>query len=241
VSGQATVQGEANRQPSADDRMAVQLRGFGPVGLAAILVTLVAGNVRVGGALVVPAGALLVLAWRWRSRTPWHEIGYARPKNWIAVLAIGLAFGIAFKVLMKALVMPLFGADPVNHVYHFLAGRPDLLAEAIFSMIVAGGFGEETLYRGFLFERSRKFFGSSAWTVAATVLLTAMVFASGHYGDQGLTGVEQAVITGTVFGTIFAVTGRIWMPMVAHAAFDLTAIAMIYGNLESRVAHLVFK
>jgi hypothetical protein len=29
--------------------------------------------------------------------------------------------------------------------------------------------------------------------------------------------------------------------MVAHAAFDLTALAMIYWNLESRVAHLVFK
>ncbi len=28
--------------------------------------------------------------------------------------------------------------------------------------------------------------------------------------------------------------------MVAHAAFDLTALAIIYWNLESRVAHLVF-
>jgi membrane protease YdiL (CAAX protease family) len=189
----------------------------------------------------VPLGAFLVLAWRLQSRTPWHEIGYVPPKNWIGVFAIGLPFGFAFKVLMKAAVMPLFGADPVNHAYHFLSGRPDLLAVAIFSVIVAGGFGEETLYRGFLFERARKLFGPGAWKLAATVLLTAMVFASGHYADQGLTGVEQAMITGTVFGTIFAITGRIWVPMVAHASFDLTAIAMIYWNLESRVAHLVFK
>jgi membrane protease YdiL (CAAX protease family) len=48
-------------------------------------------------------------------------------------------------------------------------------------------------------------------------------------------------MTGLVFGTIFAVTGRIWMVMCAHAAFDLAALAMIYWDLESKVAHLVFK
>jgi hypothetical protein len=29
--------------------------------------------------------------------------------------------------------------------------------------------------------------------------------------------------------------------MCAHAAFDLTAVAIIYWNLESAVAHLIFK
>jgi hypothetical protein len=31
------------------------------------------------------------------------------------------------------------------------------------------------------------------------------------------------------------------MLMCAHAAFDLTAVAMIFWNLESAVAHLIFK
>ena len=31
------------------------------------------------------------------------------------------------------------------------------------------------------------------------------------------------------------------MLMVAHAAFDLTALTIIYWDLESAVAHLVFK
>jgi len=49
------------------------------------------------------------------------------------------------------------------------------------------------------------------------------------------------VITGLVFGTIFAITGRIWMLMFAHAAYDLTALALIYLNLETPVAHFLFK
>jgi hypothetical protein len=31
------------------------------------------------------------------------------------------------------------------------------------------------------------------------------------------------------------------MLMCAHAAFDLTAVAIIYLNLESAVAHMIFK
>ena len=62
-----------------------------------------------------------------------------------------------------------------------------------------------------------------------------------HYADQGLAGVQLAVMTGLVFGTIFAVTGRIWMVMFAHAGFDLAALAIIYWGLESDLAHLVFK
>ena len=75
----------------------------------------------------------------------------------------------------------------------------------------------------------------------SAVLVTSVFFGSLHYLDQGLAGVEQATITGLVFGTIFAVTGRIFVLMVAHAAFDLTAVAIIYWNLESAVAHFVFK
>jgi membrane protease YdiL (CAAX protease family) len=232
---------EAEAAPPSDDRFAADLRGFGPLGIITILVILLTGNVSAGKAVVVPVGAFLVLVWAWRSRTPWREIGYVRPKSWIGSLAIGLAFGIAFKFVMKAIVMPLLGADPINPAYHFLAGNRAMLPSAIYSMIVAAGFGEETLFRGYMFERFGKLFGPGARAKIFIVLLTSVWFGLGHYADQRLAGAEQATITGLVFGAIFAATGRIWMLMCAHAAFDLTAVALIYWNLESKVAHLVFK
>jgi CAAX amino terminal protease family. len=96
------------------------------------------------------------------------------------------------------------------------------------------------LFRGYLFERLGKLFGTGAGAKVSIVLLTSALFALGHYSNLGLPGVEQAMITG-LFGTIFAITGRIWMVMCAHAAFDLAAVAIIYWNLEAAVAHLVFK
>ena len=189
---------------------------------------------------VVTVGALLVLLWVRLSHTPWAAIGYVRPKSWIRGLVLGAAVGCAFKIVMKAAVMPLFGADPVNQTYHYLAGNTALLPVAILAMLAAG-FGEETVFRGYLFERLGKLLGSGAAPKAAIVIITSALFAAAHYADQGLPGVEQASITGLAFGTAYAFTGRLYPLMVAHAAFDLTALALIYLDLEPAVAHLIFK
>lgn len=218
--------------PSAD-RFAAALRGFGPLGIIAALLIIFSPNGFVGG--------VLVLAWAQFSRTPWRELGYAWPKSWIATLAIGIAFGVTFKLVMKALVMPLLGADPINHAYHYVVGNSAALAGMLLVAIISGGFGEEAVYRGFLFERLGKLFGSGVVAKSVIVVLTAAWFGLMHYAGQGVPGVEQAVITGLVFGTVFAVTGRICMLMIAHAAFDVTALAIIYWDLESKVAHLIFR
>lgn len=104
--GGPTLAAEGGAPSPADDRIAARLRGFGPLGILAILVI--------------------------------------------------LALGIAFKFLMKTIVMPLLGADPVNHAYHYLAGNRAALLGAVWAMIVVAGFGEETVFRGYMFERFGK-------------------------------------------------------------------------------------
>jgi membrane protease YdiL (CAAX protease family) len=225
--------------PPSSDRFAAALRGFGPLGIVATLSILFTGNVTVGDMIILPVGAALVLIWVRLSRTPWPEIGYVRPRSWILTVVGGIAFGIAFKLLMKAIVMPLLGAPPINRAYQFLAGNTGILPAAVWGMLAAG-FGEETIFRGYFFERLGKLLGQSAGAKMAIVLVTSIIFGLDHYSVQGLAGAEQAAITGLVFGSIAAVTGRIVMLMFAHAAFDLTALAIIYLGLESRLAHLVF-
>jgi CAAX protease family protein len=214
------------------DRFAERLRGFGPVGIFTTLVVLLA---------ITPwISALLVLLWVHWSRTPWSEIGYRRPVSWVASTLAGIGIGIAFKLMMKAVVMPLLGADPINHAYHYLVGNRAALPGMLFAVIVGAGFGEETVFRGFLFARLRRLLGRGLAATAAIVLLTSALFSAAHYPGQGLAGMEQAAVTGLVIGSIFAVTGRIWMLMAMHVAFDLTAVAIIYWNLESNVAHWIF-
>jgi membrane protease YdiL (CAAX protease family) len=217
------------------DDFSAALRGFGPLGILALLV------VAAGNFIVPPLSAVLVLLWVRLSHTPWPEIGYQRPKSWLGGLAVGIGIGFMLKLLLKTVIMPLLGADPINHAYHYLVGNRAAAVLFAFELIVVAGFGEETFFRGYLFERLGKLFGQSAGAKIATVLLTSAYFGSLHYFDQGLAGAQQATIVGLAFATIFAVSGRIWMLMCAHSAFDLTALAIIYWNLESEIAHSVFQ
>lgn len=228
----------ADSAPNAD-RFAARLRGFGPVGIAAMVLILLTGNIAVAPMVFVPVGALLTLAWVMRSGTPWSAIGYVKPRSWSLTILGGVLAGAAFKLLMKSVVMPLIGAPPVNATYHFLEGNRALLPAAILAMVNAG-FSEETVFRGYLYERLGRLFGASTLAKTAIVVLVAALFGAAHY-QQGLPGIEQATITGLVFGAIVMATQRLPFTMVAHAAFDLTALALIYLGLETRVAEWFFR
>ena len=217
----------------AEEKWAARLRSFGPVGILVIAVIPFAGPAFIG--------ALLVLLWARISHTPLPKIGYVAPRSWPRNIVGGIVVGVAFKLFMKAVVMPSLGAMPVNQTYHYLVGNAPVTAYMALFVTVSGGFGEETVYRGFGFERFWKLFRSRPAAKPPAPALTSIWFAAMHYPDQGFAGSEQALITGLAFGMIFLLTRSLVMPMVTHAAFDLTAIALIYWDLETRIAHLVFR
>ena len=218
----------------AEQDLAAKLRGFGPLGILAILVIL-AGNL-----VFPPLSAIFALVWVQQSRTPWSDLGFVRPRNWILTVTIGIVFGVTFKLVMKTIVMPLLGAPAINSAYHYLAGNTAALPGIIFVMIVVAGFGEEMLFRGYMFERLGKLLGSSIVATTSIVVLTSLIFGAEHLKDQGLAGAEQATIVGLAYGTIYAKTRQIWLLMIAHATFDIAAVAIIYWNVESDVAHFFF-
>jgi uncharacterized protein len=218
-----------------EERIAALLRGFGPLGILAILIVL-GGNY-----LFTPLSAILALVWAWLSQTPWRELGFVRPRSWVRTIIVWTVFGVAFKFAMKSIIMPLLGAPPVNPAFHFVAGNPGVIPQMLYIIIVGAGFGEEMIFRGWAFERLGKIFGSAGWAKAIIVLLTAAWFGYEHYSLQQMPGVQQAVIVGLVFGSIFAVTQRIIPLMIAHTAFDLAALAMIYWDFETAVARFFFK
>ena len=220
---------------SPDDEFARRLRGFGLVGIIAILLIL-AGNF-----LIIPTSALLVLLWARLSRTPWRELGFVRPKSWPRTILLSSALGVALKFFMKAIVMPLLGAPPINEAFRWVTGNPGALPLMLYLIIVGAGFGEEVVYRGWMFERLGKLFGSSTPAKISIILITTALFGLVHYPAQGIPGVEQAVIVGLVFAGVFAVTGRIFQLMIAHTTFDLAALAMIYWGFETSVARFFFK
>ncbi len=227
-----TVAGGRARQTHS---IAERLQGFGPVSLLAIIAIVA------GGMAGAPVAAVLVLAWAQLSQTPLRALGFTAPPSWTVAVTGGVLFGIAFKLGMKALVMPLLGAPAINSRYHFLAGNPAALPGMLATVVISGGVAEELFFRGYLFERFGKLLGQGKAALAVTILLSATLFALAHYQDQLLPGAEQATVTGLVFGGIFAWRRQLWDVIIAHAAFDVTAVALIYWGWEAPVAHLLFR
>jgi membrane protease YdiL (CAAX protease family) len=212
-----------------------RLRGFGPLGLLAVLVIAASS---VAGFSV---SALLVLAWARVSETPLRSLGFKAPSRWTVTIAGGIGLGIVLKIVSKAIVMPLLGAPATNATYHYLVGNAGALPWIIAAVLINAGFGEEVFFRGYLFERLGALLGPGNAVLAGSVVLSTALFAMAHYHDQGLPGVEQAVLTGLVFGGIYAWRKQIWFLMIAHVAYDLTAIVIIYCNWEEAVARLVIR
>jgi hypothetical protein len=185
-------------------------------------------------------GAALVFLWVSLTRTPFASLGFVRPRSIARTIAFGIVGGVALKLLLKAAIMPALGFEAVNPAYRHVTGNPSALWRAMLLVVVGGGFGEETIWRGFLFDRLRWFSGGRLGP-APIVLVTAAAFAAAHYADQGLPGVVQAVMTGLTLGAIYVRSGHIWAPMIVHATYDITALLIIYWDLESTVAHLLLR
>jgi membrane protease YdiL (CAAX protease family) len=228
------VSNKAIATPVWEDRLASRLRGFGPLGIFAIVCIFYTTW------YAPPLAFLMVLVWTRLSRTPWAEIGFVRPKSWARELAIGLVLGCALMLVLRSLVLPLLGADPVNHAYHFVVGNRAAIPGIILTTLFAG-VGEETLFRGYLFERLSKLLGDGVGAMALIVLLTSVWFGMNHFVLLGLARAVNAAIAALVFGTIYAVTKRLWLLIAAHLAADSLAFAIIYLGLEAKVAHWVFR
>jgi membrane protease YdiL (CAAX protease family) len=198
------------------------------------------GEPQIRAKMIDLVGAALVLIWASVSGTPWRDLGFVRPPHGAIDLVIALVAGVLFKILMKALVMPLLGFGAINSTYHYLTGNTTGLLVTLLWVIVGGGFGEELIWRGFLFERLGAFLGPRAHAKLVIIVVTSIGFALAHLWDQGLPGAVQATMTGLVFGATYARIRTIWPVMVAHAAFDVAAVLMIYWNLEEPIAHLLF-
>lgn len=209
-------------------------RGSDVAGIAIVLVVILALL------LVGPLAAIIVLLWAWYARVPRRDLGFAAPRNWALTIVGGILFGIILKLVLKAVVMPLLGAPAVNSAYHYVSGNPAALTVMIVTVVLAGGIGEEIVYRGFFFERLRALLGHGRAATIFIVILTTALFASAHLAEQGLPGAEQAAFTGFTFALMYILTGSLWLSMVTHASYDILALVLIYFDLEGAVARSVF-
>lgn len=94
---------------------------------------------------------------------------------------------------------------------------------------LAVGVREEIFYRGLLFRLCSKVVGT--W---GALLLNAVIFGAMHLASPGwtLAGLFSVALAGVMFAAAYAATGRLWLPIGMHAAWNFTQ-GSVFGLLVS--------
>ena len=164
------------------------------------------------GPLAVAAVFLLVYiaGARWIERRPVRELA---PSRAVPELAAGLVTGFALFSSVMAILWAL-------GVYRFTgrgAGQGMALGLAL---AIMSGVLEELLFRGILFRLSARIVGT--WGALA---FTSLLFGLAHLGNRGATfssGLSIVLEAGILLGAAYALTGRLWLPIGLHIAWNFT-------------------
>jgi len=176
----------------------------------------VAGRIAVGYALLASLAVALALALRdgvpWVYPTPWLRleplVGQGASAGLGFVLALTVIAGTRFTVRRFAWAQRLhLDLRPIAHGLSLW----QIVAIAFFSSL-----GEELLFRGLL----------QPWL---TLLPTAVLFGVCHQmpGDARWVWVCWATAVGLAFGAIFAATGSLLGPVVAHTVINAVNLAFL--------------
>lgn len=161
---------------------------------------------------------LLLVTWicvRLR-KEPLSSIGYVLDVRWARELGLGSLLGIGSALLAVALIWATGGVrlepDPARSAATLLYGVYVYLFVALF---------EETLFRGFAFQRFVA--GAGPWIAQITL---GLVFAAGHWGNPGMQGTTMAfasielLLGAVLLGLAYLRTRSLALPIGIHFGWN---------------------
>ena len=98
-----------------------------------------------------------------------------------------------------------------------------------FTLAVLAPVAEETLFRGYLFGKIRRYF-----SVVPTVFITAFIFSVMHLGVGFLTDLQWNValatfVLGITLGWLRAATDNLWASIVLHMLQNTVAFLLLFA------------
>lgn len=190
-----------------------------------------------GAAWVQPLPFAFVLLVTWicmrLRRERLSSVGFAMDRRWASSVVIGAGIGIAAMLVIAALIVAAGGAhlslDPARSLAALGSGAWFFAWAALF---------EETLFRGFVFQRMVD--GTGVWIAQLSL---ALLFAVAHWGNPGMGPATEVLATvdtalgAILLGLAFLRTGSLALPIGIHfgwnwaqgsvLGFDVSGLAQV--------------
>jgi len=94
---------------------------------------------------------------------------------------------------------------------------------------VVGGFVEEMLFRGFLFDRFEKLFRGAPAAAIIALLCQAVLFGQQHFYYQGLTGWVATGVIAFVSGVLYLLFRRnLWPLIISHGLANTLGMTLLF-------------
>lgn len=175
---------------------------------------------------ITPVVVIITLGFvRFVDHRPVETLGISRTGSWAAELWFGILLGFGLPLLMFLIA---YAAGWTRIMGSVFAGSPAVAASALVQAIVlmgAIGILEEFVMRGYVLQTLRWGYG-----VYAAIILSSVFFGSLHLFNPGgaFPGFLGTTAAGLLLGYTYLVTGRLWMPIGLHFAWNF-ALGHVFG------------
>jgi membrane protease YdiL (CAAX protease family) len=209
----------------------------GPWGLLAVEGLVLAAVFGLDAAHQVPVSKtpwLLLLGWvslRLRGAR-WRDVGLRRGPSPRRLVYLGIMGGIALETFQLTITQPLvvraLGAAPDLQQFASLAG--DLPRAALYLLLVwtIAAFGEELVWRGYVFNRVVGLLGRSRAPYSVALVIASLLFGLAHF-HQGAPGVVIESVGGLILGAVYLGCDRnLAIPIAVHGVVDTIDVVLGY-------------
>ena len=173
---------------------------------------------------------LIAGLWFWHGR-PLGELGLGFDGRWMfwAGLALAAVAGLVVSFVNYRYQSSEEGRarlrEQLKEIVPFLPHSKEE-RNRFFLLGVTAGVWEEALFRGFLLWYFSQWMG--VWLALG---LSSVFFGIAHL-YQGWKGFVRAGIAGLVFGSLYVLTGSLWVSMLLHAYVDINSGATVFVMLK---------
>ncbi len=160
------------------------------------------------------------------------EIGLKSDISFLKIIGIGLLLFAVLEPVLDFIVQPLVnkltGEIADYSTFQSIANNFPKYSKYFIYILISAGFGEEILFRGFLFRQFKIILPDFKLKTTIIVILSAILFSLPHL-YQGPSGLIMTFIFGLIFAVIYVKSNyNLWITIILHGLVDSMFITLAY-------------
>jgi len=179
--------------------------------------------------IIIIIAIILISYWNDKSLS---KIGLQPSISFLKTIGIALILFAIIEPVLDFVVQPiinkLIGETPDYSTFQSIAGNFPKYSKYFIFILISAGFGEEILFRGFLFRQFKMIIPEFKFKSLLIVILTSILFSLPHL-YQGPSGLIMTFIFGLIFAIIYLKSNyNLWITIILHGLIDSMFITLAY-------------